>query len=277
MSKFTHNPDNLIAGSFPVKTGEGTLLAGQGLLKRGSVLGVVTASGLLKLCNSLSNDGSQTPNCILAQDTLVLESNVPHVPIYLSGDFESSSLIFGGTDTVNTHQNTMRSLNMYTSTGSDQYGMRPPRVEPPSFKINETPGNPSTVSISSFNGSTTLIRINGSSWVPYVAPLPILEAADIEAYSKMDGYSDSIIVSIHVIPKLNVPTFNPIGGEYTEAKTVSITFDANATTKEYSLDGEEWTPYTVAVEIAATGSLYARCSADGFISSSAVAEYTITE
>lgn len=275
-----YTPDNLIAGSFPVKTGEGTILAGEGLLRRGAVLGKVTATGMLRLCNSANNDGSQTPKCILVKDILAGASNVSHVPIYLSGDFESTLLSFGGTNTVDTHRDAMRDLNMYIQTGSDQFATMRPRVAPPSFNLADgTYNEAKTLTIVSFSGATTYYRINGGSYTEYTTPITIDETSIIDTYSEMGGYSDSIVktVSLTIIPTLSTPTFNPVAGTYTGTQSVAITFDENATTCQYSLDNENWTTYTTAVSVTATGILYAKCSAVGYNDSSASANYTIGE
>ncbi len=116
----TYTPDNLIAGPFPIKTGDVTILANAGQLRRGAVLGKVTASGKYRLCNTANADGSQAPKCVLAKDILVGAADETHVPVYLSGDFESTLLNFGGADTVDTHREAMRDLNMYITTGSNQ-------------------------------------------------------------------------------------------------------------------------------------------------------------
>ena len=58
--------DNLIAGEKMSIIPKGvTLAAGQGVLARGTLLGIITASGLAVLCDSTKSDGSQIPMYIL--------------------------------------------------------------------------------------------------------------------------------------------------------------------------------------------------------------------
>lgn len=60
------NYDNLIAGEqAPIIPKGVTLAAGQGVLARGTLLGIVTATGLAVVCDSTKSDGSQNPAYIL--------------------------------------------------------------------------------------------------------------------------------------------------------------------------------------------------------------------
>ena len=65
----TFVPDNLIANGSIDQTLKGiTVLTGQGILKRGSVLGIITAGAKGKLVAKASVDGSQVAKYILADD-----------------------------------------------------------------------------------------------------------------------------------------------------------------------------------------------------------------
>jgi hypothetical protein len=61
-------PDQLLVGEQITLTRSITLISGQNLA-RGAVLGKITASGKYTLSASASADGSQTPDCVLADDT----------------------------------------------------------------------------------------------------------------------------------------------------------------------------------------------------------------
>jgi hypothetical protein len=91
----------ILAGNFPASTEEVTLATGQNL-KLGSVLGRVTASGQYKLVNSAADDGSQEPYCVLMEDVNATDSTAVGIA-YLTGEFIRTRLIFGGTDTWETH------------------------------------------------------------------------------------------------------------------------------------------------------------------------------
>jgi len=91
----------ILAGDFPNSTEEATLASGQNL-KLGSVLGKVTATGQYKLVNSTANDGSQEPYCVLMEDVNATDSTAVGVA-YLTGEFIRGKLIFGSSDTWETH------------------------------------------------------------------------------------------------------------------------------------------------------------------------------
>jgi len=58
--------DNLIAGEQqPIIPKGVTLAAGQGVLARGTLLGIITATGLAVICDNTKSDGSQVPVYIL--------------------------------------------------------------------------------------------------------------------------------------------------------------------------------------------------------------------
>jgi len=110
-------PDNLFADlTVPVLIKGITLAKGQGLLKRGTVLGIVTASGLAKVVDSSKTDGTEKANCILADDVDTgdgsASSDFP-AQAYISGYFNRNALVFGGTDTADTHELYLRELGIY--------------------------------------------------------------------------------------------------------------------------------------------------------------------
>lgn len=108
-------PDNLIAGNeIPLLTKAVTLQGGQGVIKRGTVLGIITASGLAVLVNSANTDGSQVADSILADDVDATGGNVV-AEAYISGHFNRKALIFGGTDTVGKHETRLRELGIFLS------------------------------------------------------------------------------------------------------------------------------------------------------------------
>jgi hypothetical protein len=91
----------ILAGDFQNSTEEVTLASEQNL-KLGSVLGKVTASGEYKLVNRAATDGSQEPYCVLMEDVNATDSTAVGIA-YLTGEFIRGKLIFGGTDTWETH------------------------------------------------------------------------------------------------------------------------------------------------------------------------------
>jgi len=92
-------PDGLVARNAQLLISvPATLLAGQNL-KRGAVLGQITASGKYVLSLSAAADGSQTPVAVLAHDADATAADVATLA-YTRGDFSDSALILGAGHTV---------------------------------------------------------------------------------------------------------------------------------------------------------------------------------
>jgi len=107
--------DNLIVtGTFPIITDSLTLLTGTNYV-RGTVLGVVTATGKAVKVDSTKADGSQVPYAILTQDTDATAADIL-APVYLTGEFNGAALIFGGTDTKDTHKASLRKIGIFVKT-----------------------------------------------------------------------------------------------------------------------------------------------------------------
>lgn len=113
----TLNKDNIFAATQvqPVTATAATVLSGEGVLARGSVMGRVSASGKLKLVNSSSDDGSQNPYGILADGVDATSADATGV-IFLTGEFNSDALVFGGTDTAATHEAEARKIGLFFKT-----------------------------------------------------------------------------------------------------------------------------------------------------------------
>lgn len=104
---------NLFAGTeiAPLTTGA-TIAAGAGALKAGTVLGVVTASGEYAPVDSSKSDGSEKPLLILSHDVDAGTDDAEAV-CYKCGIFNRDALIFGGSDTADTHEAALRLLNIH--------------------------------------------------------------------------------------------------------------------------------------------------------------------
>lgn len=111
------NKDNIFAASQvqPVVATAATVLSGEGVLARGSVMGRVSASGKLKLVDSTENDGSEKPYGILADSVDATSADATGV-IFLTGEFNSDALIFGGTDTAADHEAEARKIGLFFKT-----------------------------------------------------------------------------------------------------------------------------------------------------------------
>ncbi|WP_312908050.1 head decoration protein [Tissierella praeacuta] len=107
------NYDNLFAGiNVPVLTKSVTLKSGQGVLKRGTVLGIVTDTGLAVPVDSSNTDGSEKADCILTDNIDTGDEDIV-ITAYSSGLFNRNALIFGGTDKAEKHETRLRELGIF--------------------------------------------------------------------------------------------------------------------------------------------------------------------
>lgn len=114
METETFSYNNLFAGNvMPVVTDKGTITGGTYIA--GTAMGRITASGKLVKVDSTALDGSQTIYAILAEDVDASLADKP-AAIYLTGEFNESKLVFGGTDTVATHRVDARKLGIFFKT-----------------------------------------------------------------------------------------------------------------------------------------------------------------
>ena len=95
----------------PFVTKSVVIKEGQGILARGTVLGI-TADGEAVVVDSSATDGSQEADCILA-DTIDTTGETVTYVAYASGRFNRKALIVGGTDDVEVHEGRLRGLGIY--------------------------------------------------------------------------------------------------------------------------------------------------------------------
>ncbi|MCD5324769.1 MULTISPECIES: head decoration protein [Pontibacillus] len=108
-----YSPDRLIAGNQIPLIAEGiTLSADQGVLKRGTVIGVVTASGEGVLVDKSKTDGSEKAYAVLAE-TVDTTGEVKVTPGYITGLFNVNELAFADEDAIDDHKITMRERGLY--------------------------------------------------------------------------------------------------------------------------------------------------------------------
>ncbi len=108
-------PDQLIAGNLKLVTDTITIASGAGVLKRGTVLGKITASGKYTTALSASADGSQTPIAILADDADATAADV-FAPIYIMGEFNINAMTFGTGITSDAAKATLQPLGIFLKT-----------------------------------------------------------------------------------------------------------------------------------------------------------------
>lgn len=91
----------IIAGDHPLSHQPVTVLSGQGVLVRGTVMGRITASGKVVKSLTASADGSQTPYCILAEDVDATSADAV-APAYFEGQFAAEMLTYGAAHSATT-------------------------------------------------------------------------------------------------------------------------------------------------------------------------------
>lgn len=111
----TYVPDNLIAGETQTVCDIVTIVSGASL-KRGAVLGKITASGKYSLSAYAAIDGSQAPYAILADDCDATLADVTNMAVYIRGEFNENALNFGAWHTVATVKAPLRAVGIYTKT-----------------------------------------------------------------------------------------------------------------------------------------------------------------
>lgn len=111
-SRQSYAPKEIVAGDFPLVTEPGLLAAGQNL-KRGAVLGRISASGKVVLSLDAANDGSEVPYGILADDEADATAGDLGVTVYLSGQFHAPNLTFGAGHLALSARDTLRTLGIY--------------------------------------------------------------------------------------------------------------------------------------------------------------------
>ena len=107
----TFNSDQLIAGDYPLLTKAVTIASGQNLT-RGTLLGVITASGKSIKSLSAATDGSEVPDSILTEDADATSSDLERVA-YIAGEFNETEVIFGTGHSAASVKATLRDKNMY--------------------------------------------------------------------------------------------------------------------------------------------------------------------
>ncbi|MBD9621883.1 head decoration protein [Ensifer sp. ENS06] len=100
MAEATFAPNDLIVSDVPVVTRNVTIASGQNL-KRGAVIGNITASDKYILSASAAADGSQTPGLVLAIDCDASAGDVV-AAAYAGAGLDASKLILGAGHTAAT-------------------------------------------------------------------------------------------------------------------------------------------------------------------------------
>jgi hypothetical protein len=83
-----------------------------GALSRGTVIGLITASGKGAIVLSTATDGTKDPYGVLTEDIDATAADV-ETTVYVTGEFNEDALTFGGEDTKATHKVGMRQIGLF--------------------------------------------------------------------------------------------------------------------------------------------------------------------
>lgn len=108
-------PDQLIGGDMKIVTHGQRTITGGALYRRGTVLGLITASKKYTIATAAANDGSQTPVAILVDDTDTTGGDVV-TGIYAMGEFNKNAVILGAGITADAAQAALEVQNIYLKT-----------------------------------------------------------------------------------------------------------------------------------------------------------------
>ncbi|MCU8822780.1 head decoration protein [Klebsiella quasipneumoniae] len=103
-------PDQLIAGTLQLVTDTGIITGGT--YKRGTVLGMVSASGKYKLSVKTATDGSETPVAILV-DNVDAATADQNGGLYLMGEFNQNHIIFDNSWAIPALKTALRPLAIF--------------------------------------------------------------------------------------------------------------------------------------------------------------------
>jgi hypothetical protein len=109
-----YSPDRLIAGSADLITETAVIAAGANL-ERGTLLGVITASGKFVQSVAGAGDGSQTPIAILV-DYAPAASADATAGIYVAGEFNENAIIYGTGHSAASVKAGLRARGIYLKT-----------------------------------------------------------------------------------------------------------------------------------------------------------------
>lgn len=108
-------PDQLVSGPLQLVT-DSVTIGVSGVLKRGTVLGMITASGSYIPSKKDATDGSEKPVAILV-DNVDTTTTAQTGGVYLMGEFNQNRLIFDATWTIAGLKAALRPLAIFLRDG----------------------------------------------------------------------------------------------------------------------------------------------------------------
>ncbi|AUO63849.1 head decoration protein [Citrobacter freundii complex sp. CFNIH2] len=109
-------PDQLVAGTLQLVTDAGIITGGA--FKRGTVLGLVAASGKYTQCVKTADDGSQVPVAILVDDVDASSAD-QNGGLYLMGEFNQNRVIIDASWSIADIKSALRPMAIFLK-DSDQ-------------------------------------------------------------------------------------------------------------------------------------------------------------
>jgi head decoration protein D len=88
-----------------------TVVTGQTLVA-GNVVGIITASGKLTLCDKASADGSQVAAAVMTKAVDASGGDVSDVDVLISGEVDGDQLTFGGASVLADHFDELRDVSI---------------------------------------------------------------------------------------------------------------------------------------------------------------------
>lgn len=107
----TYIPDQLVSGPLQLVTDTG-IITGAKAYKRGTVMGVITASGKYQISVKTATDGSEIPTAILVDDVDATAGDV-NGGVYLMGEFNGHRMILDASWTLDTVKIALRPSSIF--------------------------------------------------------------------------------------------------------------------------------------------------------------------
>lgn len=104
--------DSLIAGPQERIITDAVVIAAGQSLKRGAILGRVTADGTFKLCDATAKDGSENICAILVEDVDSGSGAAPGV-VYFEGEFNAAALVVKAGENIGVYRWPARAMGIY--------------------------------------------------------------------------------------------------------------------------------------------------------------------
>jgi hypothetical protein len=92
----------IVIGAYPLAEKRTIAQDASGVIPKGAVLGVITASGKLKRCASASTDGSALPFFVTTREIDAIAGDVTEAMVVRRGDVRADALVFTGVETLAT-------------------------------------------------------------------------------------------------------------------------------------------------------------------------------